>query len=61
MDCKKGIVICVGVCLCCNIYMEGLAETPYYSEHTHENHPTSPIGKLLVAGTTATSVAISGW
>jgi len=59
MDCRKGTVICLGVCLCCNIYMEGLATTPY--EHIHENYAASPIGKILVAGTTATSIGISGW
>jgi hypothetical protein len=59
MKCHKCMALGLGICLCCNIYIEGLAETPFHFEHTHEDHPTSPMGKLLVAETSATSVATS--
>jgi hypothetical protein len=58
MICKKCLSLGIGICLGCNIYIEGLAGTFHY-EHTHEDHPTSPIGKLLVTDSTSASSATS--
>ena len=57
MKCEKCLVACIGICLCCNLYFEGLHESPATLDHTHENYPTAQYTRMTITAASSTAVS----